>query len=67
MRADRVEVSWDAGNSNWLIRVESGEEVIRRHFAASKTVDEETLLSAAQKTLGDEGYEVDGTNISIIL
>lgn len=67
MRADRVEVSWDAPSSKWLIRVESGEEVIRRHYDALKTADEEALLAAAQKTLRDEGYEVDGTNISIIL
>jgi hypothetical protein len=67
MHADRVEVSWDAGSSKWLIRVESGEEVIRRHCDAPKTADEDTLLSAARKTLEDEGYDADGTNISIIL
>lgn len=67
MRADRVEVSWDSGSSKWLIRVQTGEEVIRRHCDAPKTVDEEALVSAARKTLQDEGYEVDNTNISIIL
>src|SRR5690348_4112521 len=31
MHADRVEVSWDPGKSQWLVRIASGEEVIRRH------------------------------------
>lgn len=67
MRADQVEVSWDSDSSKWLIRVVSGEEVIRRHYDGPRTADEETLLAAARKTLQDEGYEFDGTKISIIL
>jgi hypothetical protein len=66
MRADRVEVSWDAEQSKWLIRVESGEEVIRRHYDAPKTADEEALFAAAQQTLQDEGYETEGANIRIV-
>ncbi len=31
MHADRVEVSWDAAKSNWLVRIMTGEEVIRGH------------------------------------
>jgi len=65
MRADHVEVSRDAAKSKWLIRIESGEEVIRRHCDASKNADDQTLRSAAQKTTQDEGYEVDLTSISI--
>ena len=59
MRADRVELSWDAVKSNWLIRIEAGEEVIRRHCAAPKNADEQSLRSAARKTVEDEGYEAD--------
>jgi len=36
MRADRVEASWDLAKSKWLIRIQSGEEVIRRHCDAAK-------------------------------
>jgi hypothetical protein len=36
MRADRVELSWDAVKPNWLLRIEVGEEVIRRHCVAPK-------------------------------
>jgi hypothetical protein len=65
MRADHVEVSWDAAKSKWLIRIESGEEVVRRHCDAPKNADDQTLRSAAQKTTEDEGYEADPTSISI--
>lgn len=65
MRADQVEVSWDAAKSKWLVRVESGEEVIRRHCDAPKNADDQTLRSAAQKTTQDEGYELDPASINI--
>lgn len=67
MRPDRVEVSWDNAKSNWLVRIASGEEVIRRHCKMPKNSDEQTLRSAVQKTVQDEGYEADPTNISIHL
>ena len=59
MHADRVEVSWDAAKSNWLVRIVTGEEVIRRYCKAPKDADEQTLRSAAQKTVQEEGYEPD--------
>jgi hypothetical protein len=59
MRADRVEVSWDASKSSWLIRIEAGEEVILRHCTLAKDADEPTLRSAVAKTVADEGYELD--------
>ncbi len=65
MRADRVEVTWDAVKSKWLVRMVSGEEVIRRHCNIPKNSDEQTLRSAVEKTVQDEGYEPDPTNISI--
>jgi len=65
MRADRVEVSWDAAKSQWLVRIETGEEVIRRHCKAAKDADEQTLRSAARKTLEDEGYEADGSQVVV--
>ena len=64
MRADHVEVSWDKAKSKWLIRIESGEEVIRRYCGAPKNAGEQALRSAAQKTVEDEGYEVDPSQIS---
>jgi hypothetical protein len=65
MRADRVEVSWDADKSKWWVRIQSGEEVIRRHCDLPKSADESKLRSAAQKTVEDEGYEMDSANVII--
>jgi hypothetical protein len=59
MHADRVEISWDASKSNWLVRIVTGEEVIRRHCKAPKDADEQTLRSAAKQTVQEEGYEPD--------
>lgn len=59
MRADRAEVSWDRSKSSWLVRIEVGEEVIRRHCKLPQNADEQALRQAAQKTLQDEGYDPD--------
>jgi hypothetical protein len=65
MRADRVEVSWDGGKSDWLVRIQSGEEVIRRHCKAPKDADEKTLRAKAEETVKDEGYVADAAAVSI--
>jgi hypothetical protein len=65
MRADNVEVSWDNAKSKWLVRIQAGEEVIRRHCDLAKNADEKALLAAAQQTLKDEGYEPDSTAINV--
>jgi hypothetical protein len=65
MRADKVEVSWDGAKSDWLVRIQSGEEVIRRHFKASNTADENSLRAAAQNIVKNDGYEADSAAVSI--
>jgi hypothetical protein len=65
MRPDQVEVSWDEPKSKWLIRIETGEEVLRRHCDVPKNADDQTLRSAVQKAVEDEGYELDPTSVSI--
>jgi hypothetical protein len=65
MRADSVEVSWDADKDKWLVRIQAGEEVTRRHCDVPKDADEQALRSAAQKAVQDEGYEPDFTNMTI--
>jgi hypothetical protein len=65
MRPDRVEVSWEATKSEWLIRIETGEEVLRRHCKVPKNADDQTLRAALQKAVEDEGYELDPTSVSI--
>jgi hypothetical protein len=65
MRADRVEVSWDDQKSKWLVRIVSGDEVIRRHLSQRKDADEQALRTAAQETVKDEGYEPETAAISV--
>ena len=59
MHADRVEFSWDASKSSWLLRIETGEEVILRHCALPQSADEQTLRTAIEKAVAEEGYELD--------
>jgi hypothetical protein len=65
MRADSVEVSWDEGKGSWLARIINGEEVIRRNLKLSRSADEPSLRQAVQQTLVDEGYEADGSPVTI--
>jgi len=63
MQADRVELSWDSAKSKWLLRIEAGEEVIRRHCALPRDADDKTLRSLVEKTVADEGYELNPSGI----
>jgi len=63
MRANRVEVSWDVSKKKWVIRIQAGEEVIRRHCNLARDAGEPQLLAAAQQTVKDEGYEIDPSQI----
>ena len=63
MKADRVEVSRDEQSKQWLIRIQVGEEVIRRHCDEAKDTDEATLRRTAVKIAADEGYSVDPSDV----
>lgn len=65
MRADRVNVSWDAEKKKWLVRIQIGEEVIRRYCNLPKDAGEQKVRAAAQKTLQDEGYETDAASLMV--
>jgi hypothetical protein len=65
MRADGVEVSWDREKNKWLVRIQAGEEVIRRYCDIAKDADEQKIRAAAQKTLVDEGYESNSAQVVV--
>jgi hypothetical protein len=65
MRADRAEVSWDSVKSKWAIRISVGEEVIRRYCDLPQNASEPDLRSAAERTLRDEGYELEGAAVTV--
>jgi len=47
------------------VRISVGEEVIRRHCDLPKNADQQDLRLAAEKTLHDEGYELDAAAITV--
>jgi hypothetical protein len=63
MKADHVEVSRDEQNKRWVIRIQVGGEVIRRHCKEPKDADQATLRDAAVKTAIDEGYTVEASDV----
>ena len=65
MRADRVEASWDQDKNKCLVRIQAGEEVIRRYCDSPKDADEQKIRAAAQKTLTDEGYDSNGVQVVV--
>jgi hypothetical protein len=65
MKADQVEMTWDAEKRKWLVRIKVGEEVIRRFCKEGKDASEQELFAAAQKTAVDEGYDVEPGKITV--
>jgi hypothetical protein len=63
--ADRVEVSWDSAKNKWLVRIQAGEEVVRRYSNLPKTADESTLQSATLNFVQEEGYAADASRVAI--
>jgi len=66
MKAEKTTVNWDAAKKQWHVRIQIGEEVIKR--ALSKTpqdVSEDVLRSKAVETAKDEGYDVDAAQVAI--
>jgi hypothetical protein len=66
MRADSAEMSWDKSRSQWLLRIKIGDEVIRRHCKVAQSADDQKLRTIAQETVRDEGYEIDGGNVTVL-
>ena len=66
VRATAAEVFWDTSKKAWIVRLQVGEEVVRRASKGTKQdADEETLRSLALKTAEDEGYELPATAVSV--
>jgi hypothetical protein len=66
MKAEKATVNWDPAKKQWHVRVQIGEEVIKR--ALSKTpqdAPEDVLRSRAVETAKDEGYEVNAAQVTI--
>ena len=68
IKADRAEIMWDAQKKNWRIRIQIGEEVVKRPSPAGKTgrdAADETLRSLAVQAARDDGYDLDPATVVI--
>jgi hypothetical protein len=66
IKADKAEVSWDVDKKSWLVRIQIGEEVIRRHSKdAKQDASDEALRTLATATATDEGYELSNDTVFI--
>jgi hypothetical protein len=64
--ATKATVDWDPHDNLWHVRIQVGEEVIKRKLgSAAKDTDADTLKSKAVACAKDEGYEVDPSTITI--
>src|ERR1700730_11852478 len=66
MKAEKTTVNWDPAKKEWHVRIQIGEEVIKR--ALSKTpqdASEDVLRSKAVETAKEEGYKMDGARVHI--
>jgi hypothetical protein len=64
--ADKAQVAWDSEKKVWRVRIQIGEEVIKR--PAGKTAadaDDDALRSLAVATAADEGYGLDPAQVTI--
>jgi hypothetical protein len=66
LKAEKASVAWDAAKKQWHVRVQIGEEVIRRPLPKTPhDAAEEVLRGKAVQTANDEGYEVDPAQVAI--
>lgn len=66
LKADKAAVSWEPAKKHWVIRVQSGAEVINR--PAPKTpreANDDLLRSLAVATANDEGFELDTSSVTV--
>ena len=66
-KADGARVSWDARKKRWSVRIQVGEEVMKRPCPkASQGMDEQALREMAIQTARDDGYELDPSRVAIV-
>lgn len=66
IKADKAEVSWDEQKKSWLVRIQVGEEVLRRTCKDGKhDLADDALRSLAVSTAADDGYELASDTVTI--
>ncbi len=68
MKADSAAVSWDADKKTWRVRIQVGEEVIKRPATDHKVkrdAGDDALRALAVETASGDGYELDPASVTI--
>ena len=68
MKADRAEVVWENQKNHWLVRIQVGEEVIRRPVdrkGPGRDAPEADIRTLALRTAQEDGYELEPENVTI--
>ena len=66
LKAEKTTVTWDPDKKQWHVRVQIGEEVIKRPLAKTpREASEADLRSRAIEIAKDEGYDVDAAQVAI--
>ncbi|HEY6393433.1 MAG TPA: hypothetical protein VIX89_19275 [Bryobacteraceae bacterium] len=64
--ATKATVDWDSHDNHWHVRIQIGEEVIKRKLdSAERDADADKLRVEATAAAKDEGYEVDPATVTI--
>jgi hypothetical protein len=67
IQATKATVDWDPNKKQWHVRVQIGEEVIKRPLPkTAQDANEDSLRSQAVATAKDEGYAVDPSAVEIV-
>jgi len=65
-KATKATVDWDKDKNHWRVRVQVGEEVIKRTLPdVPQNASDDVLRSKAVEDAHDEGYEVDPGSVVI--
>jgi hypothetical protein len=66
LKADKAVVNWEPAKKHWVIRLQSGEEVIKR--PAPKTprdANDDLLRTLAISTAREEGFDLDAGSVTV--
>ncbi len=67
IKADTAAVSWDPDKKAWRVRIQVGEEIIKRPCdkKVKRDADDALLRTVAIQTAQDEGYDVEPESVTI--
>ena len=65
-KAAQAQVNWDSQKKSWQVRIQIGEEVIKRPTKAAANAADDVLRSLAVALVQDEGYQVEASQVTIV-